>query len=142
MSTEENKAVVRNFLEEFNTIGRNTDRINTIIDEFCTPEFVNHRTTGDLSLGQYKQYLHAMFSAFPDVIFTNDDMIAEGDKVVFRSSWSGTHKGELQGILPTGKRVTVAGITICKIAGGKMVEVWALQDTMGMMQQLGVIPSK
>ena len=68
-------------------------------------------------------------------------MIAEGDKVVARVRWTGTHQGEFQGIAPTGKQVTLRAITIYRIAGRKIVEVWEEADILGMMQQLGVIPS-
>ena len=68
-------------------------------------------------------------------------MIAEGDKVVVRSTWSGTHKGELMGIPPTDKSVSFGVIDIIRIAGGKFVEHWGQTDEMGMMQQLGVIPA-
>ncbi len=68
-------------------------------------------------------------------------MVAEGDKVVARVIWTGTHQGEFQGIAPTGKKVTLKAITIYRILGGKIVEVWEEADVLGMMQQIGVIPS-
>ena len=142
MSTEENKALVRKLNEEMNTINGNLDKVSAILGEFCAPEYINHRTTGDLNLEQTLQYIRGMFSAFPDAKFAIDDIIAEGDKVVYRSRWSGTHKGDLLGIPPTGKIVTVTGVEIVRITGGKFIEMWPFQDTMGMMQQLGVIPSR
>jgi steroid delta-isomerase-like uncharacterized protein len=137
-----NKALVRKLNDEMNTLSGNLDKINAMMGDFCAPEFVNHRTTGDLNLEQFIQYMRVMFSAFPNATFTIDDMIAEGDKVVYRSRWSGTHKGEFQGIPPTGKTVTVTGANIARIAEGKLIEMWAFQDAMGMMQQLGAIPSQ
>ncbi len=68
-------------------------------------------------------------------------MIAEGDKVVVRGTWSGTHKGEFMGIAPTGKSVSFGVIDIVRIAGGKVVEHWGQMDNLRMMQQLGVIPA-
>ena len=84
---------IRKLNEEMNTINGNLDKVNTMMGEFCAPEYVNHRTTGDSSLEQSIQYMRVMFSAFPDAKFAIEDMIAEGDKVAFRSRWSGTHKG-------------------------------------------------
>jgi predicted ester cyclase len=66
-----------------------------------------------------------------------EDMIAEGDKVVVRYTFRGTQQGETQGIPPTGKRVTVPGIFICRCAGGKIVEEWDMWDELGLFQQLG-----
>ena len=80
-------------------------------------------------------------SAFPDFKVTIDDMIAEGDKVVVRGTWSGTHKGEFMGIPATGKSVSFGVIDTVRIAGGKMVEHWGLMDNFRLMQQLGVIPA-
>jgi steroid delta-isomerase-like uncharacterized protein len=82
------------------------------------------------------------FAAFPDLKYSIVNMIAEGDKVVVQSVASGTHKGEFQGIPPTGKQIKVAAVGIYRIAGGKFVENGGLVDGLGMMQQLGVIPSK
>jgi predicted ester cyclase len=76
------------------------------------------------------------FAAFGDV-----RCIAEGDKVVVRWTWRATHnKGEYMGIAPTGKQVTLAGITISRVVDGKTVEEWGEMDNRGMMQQLGVVP--
>jgi len=77
----------------------------------------------------------------PDVHFTVDDIIAEGDKVAARWTSTGTHKGELMGIPSTGKKVMVTGIVINHFADGKIVDDWESYDILGMMQQLGVIPS-
>jgi predicted ester cyclase len=80
-------------------------------------------------------------SAFPDFKATINDIIAEGDKVVIRMTWNGTHRGEFMGIPPTGKRVSFGVFDILRIAGGKFVEHWGQMDSMLMMQQLGVIPA-
>ena len=68
-------------------------------------------------------------------------MVAEGDKVAYRWTLTGTHKGEFEGIPPTNKKVTVWAISISRIAGGKIVEDWSRVDTLGLMQQLGVVPT-
>ena len=80
-------------------------------------------------------------SAFPDIQFTIEDLIAEGDKIVTRYTARGTHRGDLQGIPPTGRQVTVTGIIISRFANGKFVEGWLDFDALGMLQQLGVIPA-
>jgi predicted ester cyclase len=79
--------------------------------------------------------------AFPDLRFTAEDIIAEGDKVAARYTMRGTHQGEFMGVAPTGNRIEVTGIDIVRFEGGKMVEHWANSDELGMMQQLGVIPA-
>ena len=80
-------------------------------------------------------------SAFPDVHMEIEDQIAEGDRVATRWVASGTHEGDLMGISPTGNRVTVAGTTIDRIADGQIAETWDNYDALGMMQQVGAIPS-
>ena len=79
--------------------------------------------------------------AFPDARYTIEEMIADQDKVVIRWSGTGTHLGELMGIPPTGRRVTVTGISIGRYEGGKLVEEWLNFDALGLFQQLGVIPT-
>ena len=137
MSAEENKALVRRFVDEVQS-GGNID----LIDEICSPEFVNHSTPPGISADREGiKILTAMFGgAFPNSYFTVEDMVAEGDKVVTRKTFHGTHGGELMGIPPTGRRVTMSLIDIVRISDGKVVEHWSVGDSLGMMQQLGVIP--
>jgi predicted ester cyclase len=80
-----------------------------------------------------------MRAAFPDLHYAVEDQIAEGDKVVTRYTASGTHQGELMGVAPTGSRVEIRGISITRIKGGKIEEIWESYDALGMMQQLGVV---
>jgi len=79
--------------------------------------------------------------AFPDSYFTVEDMVAEGDKVATRKTFHGTHGGEFMGIPPSGRSVSMGLIDIVRISDGRVVEHWSMGDTLGMMQQLGVIPS-
>jgi predicted ester cyclase len=79
------------------------------------------------------------FTAFPDLHFTLEDRIAEGDKVVSRWTFHGTHKGELQGMPPSGKQVTMTGISIDRLAWGKVVESWDNPDQLGLLQQIGAL---
>lgn len=137
MSTEENKALVRRFVDEVQSAG-NTDAI----DEICSPEFVNHSAPpGVPSNREGVKQLTAMFrQAFPDSYFIVEDMMAEGDKVATRKTFHGTHQGEFMGIPPTGQQVSMELIDIVRIADGRVVEHWAVGDNLGMMQQLGIVP--
>jgi predicted ester cyclase len=136
MSTEENKALARRFRE---TADKNK---GTGMEEFLSPQMVLH-SPGRPSLNrkQVQGLIGVFYSAFPDLHHTIEDQIAEGDKVVNRVTLRGTHQGEFQGIPPTGKEVAFAGILIDRYEGGKIVESWSNLDTMGLMQQLGVIPA-
>ena len=137
MSTEVNKASMRRFYDEvFNK--KNT----AAIDEFIDPHQVDHAappgTPGGLEGA--RQTVTMYLTAFPDLYFTVEDLIAEGDKVVARLTVRGTQQGVFMGIPPTGKHVTVTAIDINRFAGGKSVEHWLNMDTLGLLQQLGVIP--
>jgi steroid delta-isomerase-like uncharacterized protein len=139
MSTEQNKVLVRQMVEEVFNRGN-----ISLADKFLAPDFVERE---ELPPGVPRgregvKQLTAMFrSAFPDFKATIDDIIAEGDKVVIRQTWTGTHKGEFMGMPPTGKRMSIGVIDIIRIAEGKFVEHWGQMDSMGMMQQLGAIPA-
>lgn len=113
------------------------------IGEFCAADIVYHDSHGKdiLGLNDLKQYNSEFFTACPDVHFTIDDMVVEGDKVVTRWTMTGTHKGEIGGLPPTNKKFTIWGITIDRIAGGKVVEEWERSDTLGSRQQLGLMPA-
>jgi steroid delta-isomerase-like uncharacterized protein len=138
MSTEQNKELVRRFYEEVWNVGNIAK-----LEEFVAADFVERSPMGpELAPGLegVKQFFTMMLSAFSDMHGTPEDMIAEGDKVVTRYTATFTHSGEFMGIPATGKRITITGIEIFRIAGGKMVERWESFDQLGMMQQLGVIP--
>ncbi|MGB3717447.1 MAG: ester cyclase [Candidatus Promineifilaceae bacterium] len=137
--SEENKAIVRRFYEEFANQG-----ILSVAEELVAPDFVDHNPPGpDFAPGLegLKQVFTMFRLAFPDMILTVEDQIAEGDKVVTRLTSRGTHKGELMGVPPTGKTITIGLIDIFRVEGGQLAEHWGESDTMGMMQQLGVVPS-
>jgi len=112
------------------------------IDEIMAPTYVGHVPGFPPSDRNGDKQLIGMFrSAFPDLQFTIEDQIAEGDKVVHRLTAVGTHKGVLLGIPATNRRVTVTGVNINRFAGGRIVEAWGFLDMMGLMQQLGAIPT-
>jgi steroid delta-isomerase-like uncharacterized protein len=135
--SEENKALVRRFVDEVQS-GGNID----VIDELCSPEFVNHSAPPGMPADcEGVKLVTAMFrQAFPDSYFTVEDMIAEGDKVATRKTFHGTHEGEFLGIPPTGRPVSIGLIDIVRVADGRVVEHWSIGDSLGMMEQLGVIP--
>jgi steroid delta-isomerase-like uncharacterized protein len=138
VSAEENKAIVQSALEAFNQGDWDA------VDRLFAADYVDHDPSrAGLPPGPegVKQAWSMFRVAFPDLQGVIEDMIAEGDKVVVRGVVRGTHQGEMMGIPPTGRQVTVTLIDINRIGGGKLVERWAEQDNLGMMQQLGVIPS-
>ena len=138
MSTEENKSVVQRSYDEFFNTGNLAQ-----VDQFHTNDFVGHilGLPPVQGLEALKHLASGYLSAFPDLHITLEDMIAEGDKVMTRVSWRGTHRGEFIGIPPAGKQVTVTGMYEYRIAGGKIAEWWDYSDNLGLMQQLGVIPA-
>jgi predicted ester cyclase len=140
MSTKDVKALERHFFEEWN---KGKAAAMKAIDETCATNIVWHDVTGiDIrGLRDFKKSMDEFFKAFPDNHFTIHDIVAEGDKVATRYTITGTHKGELMGIAPTNKKITLMALEIDRIVRGKFVEGWISFDTMGMMQQLGVIPT-
>jgi len=133
MSTEENKAVLRRNEEVFNKGNL------AVADETIATNYILHGPGGQEFKGPegFKQLVTMFRTAFPDLHATVEDMVAEGDKVAHRLILRGTHKGDLMGIAPTGKQVTLSAITISRFVGGKEVEGWSITD---MLQQLGVAP--
>jgi steroid delta-isomerase-like uncharacterized protein len=106
------------------------------------PDIVLHNASMTIQgYPAYKQFISMYFTAFPDLHITIEDMIAEGDTVVVRTTFHGTHKGDLMSIPPTGKQATTTGISIFRVANGKALEHWANSDDLGLLQQLGVIPA-
>lgn len=140
MSTEQNKATSRRwYLEIFN------QNQLAVADEIHTPGYVTHdpyAPPGGFGQGPQatKNIVSGYRAAFPDVRFTIEAQIAEGDKVVTRWSATGTNTGMLNGMPPTGRRVTITGISIERFEDGKIAETWTGWDFMGLLQQLGVIP--
>ena len=137
MSTETNKATVRRYFEQV----LNNQR-HDLVEEFLAEDIALHGTGLVPGLEAVKQW-HTMFAAaFPDGHHTIDDVVAEEDRVVARTTFNGTHQGEMQGIPATGKRVSSnPTITIFRLDNGKIAEGWLVTDALGFMQQLGVIPT-
>lgn len=139
MSSEENEAIVREAVEAFNQ--------NDVqaVDRLFAAGYVDHdpsRAGMPPGPESVKQAWSMLRAAFPDLQVTVEDVISEGNKVAVRGVAGGTHKGELMGIPPTGRRVTVTLIDINRIEKGRLVERWGETDMLGMMQQLGVVPQQ
>jgi predicted ester cyclase len=138
MSTEEVKAFDRRFFEEWN---KGKAAAMAAIDKTCATNIVWHSTGEDIhGLSDFKKSMGEFFDAFPGNHFAIVDIFAEGDKVAVRYTITGTHKGTFGSIPPTNKKVTLWAIEIDRIVGGKFVEGWLRMDTLGLMQQLGVVP--
>ena len=139
MATEGNKTLVRRFFEEI----INAKQLS-VVDELFAADHQYHDPSSPMigpgPEGQ-KQLIGTYLAAYPDLHHTVEDQIAEGDKVVTRWTATGTQQGELPGLPATGKSAKVMGIWVHRLAGGKIVESWNVWDTLGMLQQLGAIPS-
>jgi steroid delta-isomerase-like uncharacterized protein len=138
MTLEENKALVRRFIEEVQSQHK-----LTAVDEIMDPNMIDHygQPSNLNSVEAFKKFFAGFIAAFPDVKAVIHNQVAEGDNVVTHKTFHGTHKGEFMGIPPTGKKVAIELIDIFRISRGKLVEHWAVADMMSVMQQLGVIPS-
>ena len=139
MAAEQNKALIVRFVEELFNRGN-----MGIVGEIFAPDFIEREQLppGIPSGSEGVKVLTTMLrSAFPDFKATIDDILADGDKVVIRMTWTGTQKGEFMGVPATGKHVSFGVIDIIRIANGKVVEHWGQMDSMSLMQQLGAIPA-
>jgi predicted ester cyclase len=136
MSTEDNKAIVRRFYDE----AINKKNL-AAIDEFVDPNVIDHSGLPG-GIEGVKQLFSMTLMAYPDLHLTLEDKIAEGDKVVTCLTWRGTHQGEFMGIPPTSEHVANTSIDFVRLANSKVAERWNVVDNLGMMQQLGVIPTQ
>lgn len=137
--SEPNKNVIRRVFEELWNKGD-----LSLADQLFTPNYVHHDpATQDFGRGPDGEKKRASLyrAAFPDLHLTIENIIAEGDTVMARWSCHGTHKGDLNGIAPTGKRVDLTGFTAARISGGRLAEGWVNWDALGLIQQLGVAPA-
>jgi steroid delta-isomerase-like uncharacterized protein len=138
MATEENKALVRQFVEEVQNSGN-----LALIDELVAATFINHSAPPGVPPSvEGVRVVMAMFQrAFPDGRMTIEDMVAEGDSVVTRKTFRGTHGGDFMGLPPTGKAVRIGLIDILRITDGRITDHWLESDTLGLLQQLGAVPA-
>jgi steroid delta-isomerase-like uncharacterized protein len=139
MSIELNKAISRRADEELFNRGN-----LAVAGELFAGDYVYHDPTSGVEWHgpeDVKRFASLLRGAFPDLQQTIEDQVAEGDKVAYRWTARGTHRGELLGIPPTGARVTFTGISIARLADGKIQEIWENYDALGLMRQLGTVPS-
>ncbi len=132
MSLEENKVIVRRFIEAYNE--RNLD----LFDDLVAPEYVDHSNQIQ-GVEALKQLMKVGKPAFPDWHETIEDIIAEGDKVWVLLTYTATHTGEFRGLAPTGKKITTIGLMIYRIVNGKLVEGWDLSDYLALLKQIGAV---
>ena len=137
MSAEHNMSIVRRLMEEDISQGN-----LAVADEIIDPNFFDHTNPPDMQHGVtgHKAIVALFRASFPDLQWQIDDMLADGDRVVIRTTMRGTQRGEFFGIPPTGKHVIVSGTHMLRLADGKIVEHWGNNDDLGLMRQLGVIP--
>jgi steroid delta-isomerase-like uncharacterized protein len=137
--SEQNKGVIRRFVDEVQN-QKNWDAF----DELNHPDFVNLSAPPGVPSDREggKVFLAGFLNAFPDCRFEIDDQIAEGDQVVTKKTFHGTHTEDFMGIPPTGKEVTLQFVDIMRVRDGQIVEHWLCMDQLNFMQQLGVIPEQ
>jgi len=140
-STEsQNKAFVRRWFEEVWNQGR-----EDLIDEMRAPDAVatglGESVAESRGTREFKIFYRNLRAAFPDLRVTVEDIVAENDKVAVRITLEGTHIGDALGVPPTGNRVRYGGITMARIAGGKIVEAWNNLDQLALLQQVGALPA-
>ena len=134
--SEEDKAIARKFFRMFE-LGD-----PSMADEFVATDYYNHDAPDpSIGLEGVKSAVTTFKKAFPDAQVNIAYQLAEGDKVVSRYTWSGTHQGEFYGVPATGKRVNWTVTATFRIADGKIRETWLNMDQLGLMQQLGVVPT-
>lgn len=135
--SEQNKALARQVFEDIQSQGN-----LALIDEIVASDYIGHTFPNDIRGPEGARQHDTMLRAgFPDIQVTVEDQIAEGDRVATYWTARGTHNGEFNGIAATGAQITIPGITIFRIANGKLVEGWNIPDRLGLMIQLGVIPA-
>jgi len=134
--SEQNKSLVRKLVDEvWNK--KDTNKL----EEFLTPQCSLQTPDGTIhGLREYKQFVETYMKAFPDCKITIDEIIAEDNMVSARSTFSGTHRGELRGIAPTGKQVRAQSVMLAKISGGKVSDEVLAFDRLTLFEQLGVAP--
>ena len=138
MTIENNKAVAQRMIDEVFNHGN-----MSLADELLSPDYIEHEELPPgVPAGRegLKQTILMTRAAFPDFAATIEDIVAEGDKIAQRITWTGTHTGDFMGIQATGKFVSIQVLDIFRVVDGHIVEHWGLMDSMGLMQQLGVMP--
>ncbi len=135
--SEQNKALVRRYYDQ---LWNKWDL--GVADEIIASDIAFRGSLAMTVEGRdgFRRYVNIVRAAFPDFHNTLEDLIAEGDKVVARLTYRGTHRGEMFGLAPTGRQVVYTGVAVFRISDGQVVDGWVMGDMLGLMQQLGVIP--
>jgi steroid delta-isomerase-like uncharacterized protein len=140
-SKEINKAAFGRLHDAVNA--GDVELIAKVIDEVVDPDLVFHAPvpSGMTGVQALKQVWVTLLSAFPDLHVAIEDVLAEGDKVVYRNKVTGTHQGEYRGLPPTGRSVTYDEIFIVRFADGRIAEIWGVVDVFAQLRQLGLLPA-
>lgn len=139
MSAEQNKSILARWIDE----GWNGHNV-AVADDVYAEDFTQTDPSTPMPVSgipAIKAYVSSYLDALPDIHFTTHDLVAEGDRVVWRFTSTGTHEGTLLGIPPTGRHVVVTGTATFRFANNKIAEAWVNIDALGLLQQLGVIPA-
>lgn len=138
MSVEANKALYRRWINDVWSAGQ-----VTLIDELHTTDYIDHSGLPGVSPDRagLAQFIAGLRGAYPDLRFTVQDVIAEGDRVVGRWTAQGTHKGSFMGVPPTERTIQMNGIDLLRVVNGRIAEIWHREDELGLLQQLGVMPA-
>jgi steroid delta-isomerase-like uncharacterized protein len=138
MSAEENKNVVRRFARMVVSRGD-----FGVFEELVAPDFAEHSTPPGVppTRDTLRHFIEGFRAAFPDLETSEEDLVAEGDKVVYRGTIRGTHRGEFMGIPPTGQRIEIGEIQVQRLAGGQLAEHWGQLDWLALLRQLGANPT-
>ncbi len=131
--SEANKAVFRRLFQQFFN-----ERDLQSVGEFFAPEFIHNKSLRGVDL--FQRIVSYYLVAFPDIHYTIEDLLADGDKVIGRVTAHGTHQGEFLGYAATGKTFSVSQIRIARFVDGKIAEHWGCQDTVSLLDQLGLVP--
>ena len=136
MTTDQNKALVRRLVEEAQAAGN-----LALVDELLAPDFIDHSPLPSVppTRDGVRALFAALHAAFPDLQITIHEQLAEGDKVMTRKTFAGTHQGEFLGVPATGRPVQFDVIDILRVANGKLTEHRCLVDQLALLQQLGVV---
>ena len=139
MSADENKAFIRHWVEQ----GWNQGDLGLVETYFAADYQLHDPAMPPLPPGPqgFRGFMAALRAAFPDLHYAIEDMVAEGDRVVWRATLTGTHRGEFNGIPATNRTVRVSGMILSRLAAGQFAEDWSVVDMLGLLQQLGVIPA-
>ena len=140
LAEEQNKQVVRQYIEAFNR--QDTERLGQLVSSTNQAFEFSGMHSSSMDWNRTQQFFAVFWTAFPDLRAKIEEIVAEGDKVAIRVINTGTHKGDFQGIPPTGKKVSFEGRDFITLRGGKIVEQQAGVDMMELMQQIGAIPAE